>query len=108
MQLPQSDEFWRLFKRIEDGYKDTDALILDFRDGWGGAQPHYLDLFNVSSPTMVSVDRQGHTSIVNFRWRKPVLMVVNEGTRSGGDFLKMSGFSYYGLEAIQEITLMCS
>jgi carboxyl-terminal processing protease len=79
--------------------KDADALILDLRDGWGGAQPHYLDLFNAPSPTMVSVDRQGYTSIVNFRWRKPVLMLVNEGTRSGKEILAY-GFKTYGLGEI--------
>jgi C-terminal processing protease CtpA/Prc len=26
--------------------KDADALIWDLRDGWGGARPEYLDLFN--------------------------------------------------------------
>ena len=31
---------------------DADALIWDLRDGWGGAVPEYLDLFNVRAPTM--------------------------------------------------------
>ena len=79
--------------------KDADALILDLRDGWGGAQPHYLDLFNAPSPTMVSVDRQGSSSIVNFKWRKPVLMLVNGGTRSGKEILAY-GFKTYGLGEI--------
>jgi carboxyl-terminal processing protease len=25
---------------------------LDLRDGWGGAQPEYLDQFNARAPTM--------------------------------------------------------
>jgi carboxyl-terminal processing protease len=79
--------------------KDADALILDLRDGWGGAQPHYLDLFNARSPTMVSVDRHSHRSIVNFKWRKPVLMLVNGGTRSGKEILAY-GFKTYGLGEI--------
>src|SRR5208337_172791 len=38
---------------IGDGpLKDADGLIWDLRDGWGGAQPQYLDLFNPHSPTM--------------------------------------------------------
>jgi carboxyl-terminal processing protease len=79
--------------------KGADALILDLRDGWGGAQPHYLDLFSASSPTMISVDRQGSASIVNFKWRKPVLMLVNGGTRSGKEILAY-GFKTYGLGEI--------
>ncbi len=31
--------------------KDADALIWDLRDGWGGAQPEYLDRFNARAPT---------------------------------------------------------
>ena len=31
--------------------KDADALIWDLRDGWGGAQPDYLDIF-APGPTM--------------------------------------------------------
>ena len=31
---------------------EADALIWDLRDGWGGAIPEYLDLFNARAPTM--------------------------------------------------------
>jgi carboxyl-terminal processing protease len=37
--------------------KDADALIWDLRDGWGGAQPEYLDLFNARAPTMQVTDQ---------------------------------------------------
>ena len=30
--------------------KEAEALVLDLRDGWGGAQAHYLDLFNAQGP----------------------------------------------------------
>lgn len=90
--------YQRLLERLlsTGTLKDADALILDLRDGWGGAQPHYLDLFNAPSPTMVSVDRHGDRSIINFKWRKPVLMLINEGTRSGKEILAY-GFKTYGL-----------
>ena len=32
--------------------KEAEALVLDLRDGWGGAQAHYLDLFNAQGPTV--------------------------------------------------------
>jgi C-terminal processing protease CtpA/Prc len=33
--------------------KDADALIWDLRDGWGGAQPEYLDLFNAATAFLI-------------------------------------------------------
>jgi carboxyl-terminal processing protease len=79
--------------------KDAEALILDLRDGWGGAQPHYLDLFNLRAPTMVTVERNGSRSVVNFKWRKPVTLLVNNGTRSGKEILT-HGFKTYNLGEI--------
>jgi hypothetical protein len=33
--------------------KDADALVLDLREGWGGAVPDYLDLFNARADAVV-------------------------------------------------------
>jgi carboxyl-terminal processing protease len=76
--------------------KDAEALILDLRDGWGGAQPSYLDLFNPRAPTMTTRNRDGSTAVANFKWRKPVAMLINGGTRSGKEILAQ-GFKTYGL-----------
>jgi carboxyl-terminal processing protease len=76
--------------------KEAEALVLDLRDGWGGAQAHYLDLFNAQGPTVTMVDRQGGVSVANGRWRKPVVMLINSGTRSGKEILAY-GFKKYGL-----------
>jgi carboxyl-terminal processing protease len=76
--------------------KEADALVLDLRDGWGGAQAHYLDIFNTQGPTVTMVDRQGDVSFANVKWRKPVVMLVNGGTRSGKEILAY-GFKKYGL-----------
>src|SRR5260370_23104805 len=59
----------------------------DLRDGWGGAQPEYLDLFNGRAPTMQVTDQSGTTAFVNVKWRKPVAMLINGGTRSGKEVL---------------------
>src|SRR4051794_38926103 len=75
--------------------KDADALIWDLRDGWGGAQAAYLDIFNPRSPTMTWTGRTGDSDIVNGRWRKPVVLLINEGTRSGKEVLAY-GFKKYG------------
>lgn len=75
--------------------KDADALIWDLRDGWGGAQPRYLDIFNGRGPDMTLTERSGEMSFGNFKWRKPVAMLINGGTRSGKEVLAF-GFKSYG------------
>ena len=79
--------------------KDADSLIWDLRDGWGGADPGYLDIFNPRSPTMIWTDRDGKQDIVNGKWRKPVVLLINEGTRSGKEVLAY-GFKKYGLGSV--------
>jgi len=76
--------------------KDADALIWDLRDGWGGAVPEYLDLFNTRAPIMQVVNRGGAREFENVKWRKPVAMLVNGGTRSGKEVLAY-GFKKYRL-----------
>jgi len=80
----------------EGPLKDADALVFDLRGGWGGAQPQYLDLFNLRAPTMEVKDRNGETGFVDVKWRKPVAMLINEGTRSGKEVLAY-GFKQYRL-----------
>ena len=80
----------------EGALKDADALVWDLRGGWGGAQPQYLDLFNPRSPTMQVKDRNGETDLVDVKWRKPVAMLINQGTRSGKEVLAY-GFKEYRL-----------
>jgi carboxyl-terminal processing protease len=80
----------------EGALKDADALIWDLRDGWGGAIPEYLDLFNARAPTMQVTDRNGAHEFEDVKWRKPVAMLVNGGTRSGKEILAY-GFKKYRL-----------
>jgi len=76
--------------------KDADALIWDLRDGWGGAVPECLDLFNPRAPTMQVTDRNGVSEFEDVKWRKPVAMLINGGTRSGKEVLAY-GFKKYRL-----------
>jgi carboxyl-terminal processing protease len=80
----------------EGPLKDADALIWDLRDGWGGAVPEYLDLFNARAPTMQVFGRNRASEFENVKWRKPVAMLVNGGTRSGKEILAY-GFKKYRL-----------
>jgi carboxyl-terminal processing protease len=75
--------------------KDADALVWDLRDGWGGAQTEYLNLFNGQAPTTILINRDHQESVANLTWRKPVAMLVNGGTRSGKEILAY-GFRAYG------------
>jgi carboxyl-terminal processing protease len=91
-------QYQRLLEReISTGVlQHAEALILDLRDGWGGAQAQYLDLFHRQAPTVTLTERDGDVSIANVKWRKPVVMLVNGGTRSGKEILAY-GFKKYGL-----------
>ena len=80
----------------EGTLKDADALVLDLREGWGGAVPDYLDLFNARAPTLRMRSRDGQTEIANVKWRRPVAMLVNERSRSGKEVLAF-GFKRYKL-----------
>jgi carboxyl-terminal processing protease len=76
--------------------KEADALVLDIRDGWGGANPNYLNIFNRKVPVLSQTDRAGETFTFDFQWRKPVALVVNGGTRSGKEVIAY-GFKKYGI-----------
>ena len=80
----------------EGTLKDADALIWDLRGGWGGAVPEYLDLFNPRAPTMQIIDRHGASEFEDVKWRKPVAMLIDGGTRSGKEVLAY-GFKKYRL-----------
>jgi len=68
--------------------RSCDALILDIRTGWGGANPQYLDLFNPAAPSMDFKFRAaGEWSHYTTTWTKPVALVVDSDTRSGKEML---------------------
>ena len=84
----------RLEALIAGKLADVDALIWDLRDGWGGAQPYYLDIFSKLGPTMELTDLGGDHEFVNVKWRKPVALLINGGSRSGKEVLAY-GFKKY-------------
>lgn len=88
-------DYQDLLEELVDGkFKDADGLIWDLRDGWGGGQPYYLDIFNARSPTLTFKERDG-SGTVNARWRKPAVLIVNGGSRSAKEILAY-GFKKYG------------
>ncbi|MDP1562381.1 MAG: S41 family peptidase [Pirellulaceae bacterium] len=66
---------------------DAAALVIDLRYGLGGADPSYLSLFNRQIPRLDSIDRAGQTTTFSTVWRKPVVLLINETSRSGKEVL---------------------
>ncbi|HHP7230670.1 MAG TPA: S41 family peptidase [Xenococcaceae cyanobacterium] len=84
---------------VYDRLKDTDGLVWDLRDGWGGASPSYLNIFTAPTPTITSTFRDGIVRESQWQWQKPVVMLVNAGSRSGKEILAY-GFRKYGIGKI--------
>ena len=68
---------------IAERFADADAMILDFRDGWGGCNPDFLNFFNTVPPVLTLIDREGERRSSDPQWRKPLYILINGGTRSG-------------------------
>lgn len=87
----------RLVKELLQGsFESADALVLDIRDGWGGASPEYLNIFNQRVPQLTSFGRDQQESAYKTQWRKPVALLINSGSRSGKEVLAF-GFRKYGI-----------
>jgi len=68
--------------------KDVDAFILDLRGGWGGAPLTVLNFFTGRGPSITSIlPRRGSRNTIQSHWNKPVVMLVNEGSRSAKEIL---------------------
>ena len=84
---------------VYDRLKDADGLVWDIRDGWGGASPDYLNIFTAPVPTITSIFRDGIERTSQLQWQKPVVMLVNRGSRSGKEVLAY-GFRKYNVGKI--------
>ena len=84
---------------VFDRLKDADGLVWDLRDGWGGATPDYLNIFTAPTPTITSIFRDGIKREYQRQWTKPVVMLVNRGSRSGKEILAY-GFRKYNVGKI--------
>jgi carboxyl-terminal processing protease len=68
---------------ISGPFRPADALVLDFRDGWGGANPDFVNLFNPTPPALTFIERDGNRRQYDPQWRKPLVLLIDGGTRSG-------------------------
>jgi carboxyl-terminal processing protease len=78
----------------------AEGLVLDIRGGWGGASAGYLDVFNAAAvpPTTMTL-RDREPIVIDDRWRKPVVLLIDGGTRSGKEMVAF-GFRRAGLGPI--------
>jgi carboxyl-terminal processing protease len=82
-QFQNQLEFELFYGRL----KDVDSFVLDLREGWGGAMPSYLNIYTARNLRLTSMDRSQSTFTSNSAWSKPVVMLVNEASRSGKEIL---------------------
>jgi carboxyl-terminal processing protease len=75
--------------------KDADALVLDLREGWGGAPLTALNIYNSNRDlNLTTIVRNGQRSTIHAQWTKPVVMLVNQHSRSAKEILAY-GFQQY-------------
>jgi carboxyl-terminal processing protease len=67
----------------EGKLKDADGLVLDLRGRWGGGSADAAELFLGDTPPFRLIERNGEAMLANVRWHKPLVAIIDEGTRSG-------------------------
>jgi len=84
----------------EGRLKDVDGLVLDLRGRWGGGSSDAAELFLGRTPNFKLVGRNGENMLANVRWQKPMVAIIDEGSRSGLELfayaLKSNGFRLVG------------
>jgi carboxyl-terminal processing protease len=85
--------FEALDEIMEDKLGTTDGLIFDLRDGYGGNSLNDLDRFYRPAkayPNFETVDRNGKKNIARYFYDKPIVAIINGGSRSGKELLSFS------------------
>jgi carboxyl-terminal processing protease len=63
--------------------QEAEALVLDLRGGWGGCNPSFVSLFDPAVPDLTRIGRSGEPVVWASSWRKPVVVLIDGGSRSG-------------------------
>lgn len=61
----------------------AEALVLDLRGGWGGANSSFLNFFTDQTVETTRIDRNGQRRSFSGSWTKPVVLLVDRQSRSG-------------------------
>ncbi|HVG07983.1 MAG TPA: S41 family peptidase [Thermoanaerobaculia bacterium] len=72
-----------LEEAMQGDFAEADALVIDFRGGWGGCNPGFVQLFDPAAPDLTRIDRDGKRSTYSPSWRKPLAILIDGGVRSG-------------------------
>jgi carboxyl-terminal processing protease len=75
---------------------EADGFVLDLREGWGGAPLTALNIYTAQNLSVRNIPRNGRQYMSNSAWKKPVVMLVNQGSRSAKEILAF-GFRQYGI-----------
>lgn len=70
--------------------QNVDGLILDMRDGYGGNSLDDLDRFFRKAenyPDFEAITRKGRKQVIRYVFDKPVVALINKGSRSGKEIL---------------------
>jgi carboxyl-terminal processing protease len=76
-----------LAEALSGDLKDAEALVLDLRGGWGGCNPDLVALFDPAVPVLTRIGRDGSRSDFAASWRKPLVVLVDGGSRSGKEMV---------------------
>nr|WP_252393712.1 S41 family peptidase [Candidatus Rhodoblastus alkanivorans] len=104
------DRYWRLLVKIlTRNFEGCDALVLDLRGGIGGASPEYAEFFVGRSPELTILGSHERRETINRHWRKPVVLITDETTRSGNEVLafalQRAGVATVGARTAGEVTM---
>jgi carboxyl-terminal processing protease len=79
-----------LKEQIAEHIHAADALIIDFRGGWGGCAPGFVDVFTETPAQLQMITRKGDIIRWDQYWRKPLYLLIDGGTRSGKEVVAYS------------------
>lgn len=71
-------------------FKEAAALVLDVRQGLGGASPSNLNIFTQRCLAWTARSRTGEEDSFPSCWAKPVVLLTDHGSRSGKELLAYS------------------
>ena len=91
-QYQQQLEEELLYGRLQD----AEGFVLDLREGWGGAPQTALNIYTAKDLAVTNIPRNGTRNTYHSQWNKPVVMLVNEGSRSAKELLAY-GFQQFGI-----------
>jgi carboxyl-terminal processing protease len=71
---------------VLNGKRPT-GFVIDLRDGWGGASPDYLRIFDPRIPVIEFVERDGTRGRTDRHIHAPAVVLINGGSRSGKEVI---------------------